>query len=47
MPGNSDSNAARNVVAENYQKELSITCVVAGATRGISEKNVSKRFCYL
>ena len=42
LPGNLDSNAARSAIAEKYQKELSVTCVVAAAARGISEKNVSK-----
>ena len=40
MPGSLDSNLARSKVAANYQKELSVSCVVENITRGISEKNV-------
>ncbi|KAK0105169.1 hypothetical protein ONS95_004433 [Cadophora gregata] len=39
LPGNLDNNAARSAVAEHYQKELSVTCILAEAKRGISEKN--------
>jgi hypothetical protein len=41
LPGNSDSNSARSVIAEKYSKDLAVTVVVANITRGISEKNVS------
>jgi hypothetical protein len=41
LPGNLDSNAARSAIAEEYSKDLSVSCIVAGVTRGISEKNVS------
>jgi hypothetical protein len=41
LPGNSDSNSARSVIAEKYSKDLAVSVVVANITRGISEKNVS------
>jgi len=41
LPGNLDSNAARSAIAERYSKELSVSCVVANVSRGISEKNAS------
>ncbi len=41
LPGNLDSNAARSAIAEKYHKDLSVSCIVADVTRGISEKNVS------
>ncbi|KAE8443183.1 hypothetical protein EG329_002282 [Mollisiaceae sp. DMI_Dod_QoI] len=39
LPGNLDNNAARSAIAEKYQKQLAVTCIVADARRGISEKN--------
>ncbi|KAH7390044.1 hypothetical protein BKA64DRAFT_757002 [Cadophora sp. MPI-SDFR-AT-0126] len=39
LPGNLDNNSARSAIAEHYQKELSVTCILAEAKRGISEKN--------
>lgn len=41
LPGNSDSNSARSVIAEKYSKDLAVSVVIANITRGISEKNVS------
>jgi hypothetical protein len=41
LPGNSDSNSARSVIAEKYSKDLAVSVVVANITRGISERNVS------
>ncbi|KAE9365442.1 hypothetical protein N431DRAFT_549648 [Stipitochalara longipes BDJ] len=42
LPGNLDSNAARSAIAERYSKELSVSCVVANISRGISEKNANQ-----
>jgi hypothetical protein len=39
LPGNSDSNSARSVIAEKHLKDLAVSVVVANITRGISEKN--------
>jgi chromosome segregation ATPase len=41
LPGSLDSNLARSMIAANYQKELSVSCVVANIDRGISNGNVS------
>lgn len=38
LPGNMDTNAARNAVADKYQRELTVTCVVAPAERASSDK---------
>jgi hypothetical protein len=40
LPGNSDSNTARSAVAATYLKNLSVTCIVGSANRGIDDKNV-------
>ena len=38
LPGSMDTNAARGAIAENYQKNLSVTCVVAPTQRAASDK---------
>ncbi|PVH76323.1 hypothetical protein DL98DRAFT_641647, partial [Cadophora sp. DSE1049] len=39
LPGNLDNNAGRSAIAEHYQKEMSVTCILAQAKRGIDDKN--------
>lgn len=41
LPGSMDTNAARGAIAEEYQKNLSVSCVIAQITRAISDKPVS------
>ncbi len=41
LPGCMDTNAARGAIAANYQKNLSVTCVVAQTERAVSDKPVS------
>lgn len=38
LPGSMDTNAARGAIAETYQKNLSVTCVVAPTARAASDK---------
>lgn len=38
LPGSMDTNSARGAIAENYQKNLSVTCVVAPTARAASDK---------
>ncbi|EPE29393.1 P-loop containing nucleoside triphosphate hydrolase [Glarea lozoyensis ATCC 20868] len=38
LPGSADSNVARGIIAEKYQKNLKVTCVVAPATRAATDK---------
>ncbi|EKD14365.1 uncharacterized protein L3040_008278 [Drepanopeziza brunnea f. sp. 'multigermtubi'] len=38
LPGSMDTNAARGAIAETYQKNLSVNCVVAPTTRAASDK---------
>jgi hypothetical protein len=38
LPGSMDTNAARGAIAENYHKNLSLTCVVAPTARASSDK---------
>jgi hypothetical protein len=40
LPGSMDTNAARGAIADNYQKALSVTCVVAKTDRASSDKPV-------
>jgi hypothetical protein len=44
LPGSMDTNSSRSVIAENYQKNLTVTCVVAPTARAASDKPVSN-FC--
>jgi hypothetical protein len=41
LPGSMDTNTSRSAVAENYQKNLTVTCVVAPTARAASDKPVS------
>lgn len=41
LPGSMDTNAARGAIAEAYQKNLSVNCVVARTARAASDKPVS------
>jgi len=41
LPGSMDTNAARGAIAETYQKDLSVTCVVATTSQAASDKPVS------
>lgn len=41
LPGNMDTNAARGAIAADYQKNLTVTCVVAPTARAASDKPVS------
>ena len=41
LPGSMDTNVARGAIAENYQKHLKVTCVVAPTQRAASDKPVS------
>lgn len=38
LPGSADTNTARGAIAEKFQRELTITCVVAPAVRAESNK---------
>ncbi|TVY80439.1 Nuclear GTPase SLIP-GC [Lachnellula suecica] len=38
LPGSMDTNVARGAIAENFQKNLSVTCVVAPTQRAVSDK---------
>jgi hypothetical protein len=40
LPGNHDTNAARSTMADNYQQNLSVTCIIGNVNRGIDERNV-------
>jgi hypothetical protein len=41
LPGSMDTNSSRSAVAENYEKNLTVTCVVAPTARAASDKPVS------
>jgi hypothetical protein len=41
LPGSMDTNVARGAIAENYQRNLKVTCVVAPTQRAASDKPVS------
>ena len=41
LPGSMDTNYSRSAVADNYQKNLTVTCVVAPTARAASDKPVS------
>ncbi|KAH9214053.1 hypothetical protein DL95DRAFT_504805 [Leptodontidium sp. 2 PMI_412] len=38
LPGSMDTNAARGAIADNYQKNLSVNCIVAPTARAASDK---------
>ena len=38
IPGNMDTNAARNSLAQNYQKELSVNCILSESKRAASDQ---------
>lgn len=41
LPGSQDTNAARGAIAEEFQRKLSVSCIVAPTTRASSDKPVS------
>jgi Dynamin family len=45
LPGSFDSNVARGAIAEDYQKNLTVSCIVAPATRAATDKPVSGSRC--
>jgi len=44
LPGSMDTNVARGAIAEGYQKNLKVTCVVAPTQRAASDKPVNFLF---
>lgn len=42
LPGSHDSNVARGKIAENFQKKLTISCIISPSTRAQSDKPVSE-----
>jgi hypothetical protein len=41
LPGSMDSNIARGAIVEDYQKNLTVSCVLVSATRAATDKPVS------
>jgi hypothetical protein len=42
LPGSFDTNAARSSVAEKYQEQLAVTCVIAPIVRAANDSNAQK-----